>query len=153
MSFKMSLIFQNAQNQIKSTSGPRWLSGTASHVHLRSIAVVVFYPFPILNKRSEISSTSIYITRGVIHPGGWTSYHTWILTFKRPGLHGCVGFNSGSELHIAMEQGWLSALLLTRTTLGCTLDWSPQWTVTLGKDNTRLCDFPFGRLLRHAGSQ
>src|SRR6476469_3165580 len=48
------------------------------------------------------------------------------MTFKWPGLHGCIGFNSGSKLHISMQQGWLSALLLTRTTLGCTLDRSPN---------------------------
>jgi len=91
--------------------------------------------------------------RGVIHPGGWTCYHTCILTFKKPGLHRCLGFNSESELHIAMQQGWLSAFLLTCTTLGCTHDRSPQWTVTLGKDNTRLYAFPFSCRLRHAGSQ
>src|SRR6476619_3221842 len=70
-------------------------------------------------KSVPVPSTS---RRGIIHPGGLSCYHTCILTFKRPGLHGCVGFNSGSEPHIFMQQGWLSALLLTCTTSGCTLD-------------------------------
>ena len=71
----------------------------------------------------------------------------------RPGLHGCIEFNRRSELRMSVQQECLSALLLTRTTLGCTVDGSPQLTVTLGKVNTRLNEFPLSRLLRHAGSQ
>src|SRR6476469_617751 len=93
--------------------------------------VYVFYPFPILSERSEVSSTAIYIMQGC-HSSRWMIMLSHLYPDLQESFHGCIGFNTGSELHISMQQGWLSSLLLTHTTLGYTLDRSPQLKVTLG---------------------
>jgi len=87
------------------------------------IYMYVFCPYPILYRKIRNQYHCLLLSyRGVFHPHEWTCYHIWILTFKRPDLHGCRQFSRGSELHIAIQPGYLGALLLTRTTLVCTPD-------------------------------
>src|SRR6478609_1757341 len=64
----------------------------------------VFYPFPILNERSEISSTAIYIMQW-FHSSRWANMLSHLYPdLKGPGLPGCIEFNSVSELHISISK-------------------------------------------------